>query len=158
MSGTALKDTSGAQQYATFQVGGRLFGIDVTTVQEIVKPMPMTRIPLSQKHVAGLINLRGQIATAIDLHQLFELGEKSGNEQMNVVCRTEGALLSFLVDEIGDVLEVSPADFERIPSTINGEVRRFLKGVYKVNSSILSAVDLDPISRFLGIGRNETNA
>jgi purine-binding chemotaxis protein CheW len=59
--------------YSTFRISGRLYGIDVTRVQEVTKSLPCTRVPLTPKHVKGLINLRGQIATAIELRELFDL-------------------------------------------------------------------------------------
>ena len=61
------------EQFSTFSVSGRLYGIDVKKVQEIVRPLPMTTIPLAQDYVVGLINLRGQVATAISIHKLFGL-------------------------------------------------------------------------------------
>src|SRR4051812_30814983 len=103
---TKDKSTSLATQYSTFYVADRLYGIEVTQVQEIAKPLPLTPIHLAPNYVSGLINLRGQIATAIGLRELFELPPDQEREKMSVVCKCEGTLLSLLVDKIGDVIEV----------------------------------------------------
>ena len=136
-------------QFSTFLVADRLYGIDVTRVQEVVKPMSMTRIPLAQNYVCGLINLRGQVATAIGMRQLFELPSESHFNSMNVVCKFEGNLISLLVDDIGDVIEVSQDDFEPTPQTLPNAVRRFMAGVFKLNGPILSIIDVEKVSKFL---------
>jgi purine-binding chemotaxis protein CheW len=142
---------SGTLQFATFYVEGRLDGIEVRGVQEVVKPMPMTRIPLSPPYITGLINLRGQIATAIGVRELFGIEQKPTEALMNIVCKAFGVLLSFQVDEIGDVLEVSRDDFENVPTTVGEHVRQFLGGVYKVNDSLLSVIDVEPVGKYLGL-------
>ena len=92
--------TGAELQFSTFYIADRLYGIDVTQVQEIVKPMAMTKIPLSPDYVRGLINLRGQVATAIGLRELFGISEAPPEFFMNVVCRLDGSLMSFHVDKI----------------------------------------------------------
>lgn len=137
------------KQLATFHVADRFYGIEVTQVQEIAKALPLTPIHLSAPYVAGLINLRGQIATAIDLRILFQLPAAPGGEKMSVICKLEGGLVSLLVDEIGDVLELAEADFEPTPETVVESTRRFLCGVYKTPQSILSIIDINYLSTFL---------
>lgn len=138
-----------AKQFSTFYVANRLYGIDVMEVQEIAKPLPITPIHLAPKHVLGLINLRGQIATAVGLQELFELNEDPLQKKMSVVCKCEGSLLSLVVDQIGDVIEVSEDSFEDIPSTVEESTRRFLKGVYKTSDTILSVIEVNKINNFL---------
>jgi purine-binding chemotaxis protein CheW len=132
-------------QYSTFYVAKRLYGIDVTRVQEVVKPMAMTKIPLADKFVHGLINLRGQVVTAVSLHELFALKEKVPAELMNVICKSEGTLVSLLVDVIGDVVEVDELDYETAPNTVPDGVRKFMTRVYKVGPELLSILDVDKI-------------
>ena len=111
-------------QYSTFKVGHQIYALDVTQVQEIVKPMPLTKIPLVPKCVKGLINLRGQVTTAIGLNELLDLGEtKENSECMNVVCKYDDKLVSLLVDEIGDVFTVEAGDFEQTPQTVSASIR-----------------------------------
>ncbi len=136
-------------QYSTFYVGGRLYGIDVTRVQEVVRPMPTTPIPLAPPSVVGLINLRGQVATAIGLRELFAIAQNPPDSFMNVVCRIDGTLIALQADDIGDVLEVQATDFEATPQTVPGDVRRFMSGIYKISGSLLSIIDIDRIGKFL---------
>src|SRR5215831_18399742 len=96
------------QQYCTFYVAGHYFGLDVLKVQEIIRYQEMTRVPLAPPVVRGLINLRGQIVTAIDLRRRLELKERPADQfPVNVVVQTEDGPFSLLVDEIGDVINVS---------------------------------------------------
>ncbi len=147
---TASEQVTG-QQFATFFLGERMYGVEVSNVQEIVKSMPMTRIPLSPSFVRGLINLRGQIATAIDLRELFGLsGALEGAVQMNVVCLLEGSLVSLLVDQIGDVVEVDGKLFEPTPDTVSEKVRKFLSGVYKMKGPLLSVLNVNEVVKVIG--------
>lgn len=136
---------STARQFSTFSIANRTYGIDVMQVQEVTKDLRMTPVPLAPPFVKGLINLRGQIATAIDLRKLFNVSGDEPEESMNVVCMIEGVLLSFLVDKIGDVLELEDESFEASPSTVPSDVSRFMEGVYKVPGSILSVLDVNKI-------------
>lgn len=141
-------------QYATFFIGNRLYGIDVQSVQEVVTSLPITIVPLAQQHIIGLINLRGQVATAIGLREIFNL-PSDASSNMNVVCSAENMLLSFIVDEIGDVVEVEKSSYEETPSTIAESTRRFLRGIYKTNSQLLSVIDLASICKHLGLSSKE---
>src|ERR1700730_3115405 len=106
-------------QYCTFFVDGHYFGVDVLKVQEIIRYQEMTRVPLAPPVVRGLINLRGQIVTALDLRRRLELRERPAEQQpVNVVVQTDDGAVSLLVDEIGDVLEVPETAFERSPETL----------------------------------------
>lgn len=138
-----------SKQFSTFYIANRLYGIDVTEVQEVAKALPVTSIHLAPKYVLGLINLRGQIATAIGLQELFELDEESTTQKMSVVCKCDGSLLSLMVDQIGDVIEVSEENFEDVPLTVDPVIRKFLKGVYKTSDSILSIIEINKINSFL---------
>lgn len=137
------------QQFSTFYIADRLYGIEVTKVQEIVKPMEMTEVPLAPQHISGLINLRGQVATAIGIRQLFGRSEGSDADLMNVVCNMDSHLISLQVDKIGDVVEVDEESFEPTPQTVPEHTRRFLDGVYKTGDKLLSIIDIDKIAKFL---------
>ena len=143
------EENVGRQQYSTFFIGKRWFGIDVTQVQEIVRTMPITDIPLAKDYVRGLINLRGQVATAIGLRELFEIRENQPEHLLNVVCRVDNHLLSLQVDEIGDVITTEDNVFEPTPQTIPDETRVFLSGVYKLEEQLLSIVEIDSIVKRL---------
>jgi purine-binding chemotaxis protein CheW len=136
-------------QYSFFNIAGRTFAVDVGRVQEVVRPMQLTSLPLAPDCIVGMINLRGQIATAISLPKLLKLNGLDKSEQLNVVCKSDACLLSFLVDEIGDVQEYSAADLEPTPSTIDLSIRRFMKGVIKNDKNLVSILDVDLIIQHL---------
>ena len=133
-----------ARQLCTFYVGDGYFGIPVEQVQEVVRPQPITPVPLAPKVVRGLINLRGQILTAIDLRYRLGLGEPGDPAKlMNVVVRTDDSPVSFLVDEIGEVLDVDEDCFESPPETLQGEMRELIGGAYKLDGRLLLALSTE---------------
>src|SRR5580698_1980315 len=112
------------QQFCTFFVDNLFLGIDVQQVQEVIRYQEMTRVPLASTAIRGLINLRGQIVTAIDMRCWLGLPLRSPQElPMNVVVRDGDNAVSLLVDRIGDVLEADDELFEQPPSTVRGSVR-----------------------------------
>jgi purine-binding chemotaxis protein CheW len=132
------------KQYCTFLVGGLYLGVDVLRVQEVIRYQQMTRIPLAHPVVRGLINLRGQIVTAIDLRRRMDLPERESLEHtVNVVLETADGAISLLVDEIGDVVEVSQQLFERPPETLRGAARDLIRGTYKLPDRLLLILDVD---------------
>jgi len=132
------------RQYCTFLANGLYFGVEVLQVQEVIRYQEMTRVPLANAVIKGLINLRGQIVTAIDLRRRLELPDRSeGNLPTNVVVRTGDGVVSLLVDEIGEVLNVDPDTFERPPETISGVAHELIVGVYKLKDSLLLILDTE---------------
>lgn len=132
------------RQLCTFFVDGLFFGVDVQKVQEVIRYQEMTRVPQASPVVSGLINLRGQIVTAIDLRQRLDLPRREdGKLPMNVVIRTADGVVSLLVDEIGDVQEVDGDSFERTPETLQGEARALICGVYKLTDRLLLVLDTE---------------
>jgi purine-binding chemotaxis protein CheW len=131
-------------QYCTFYVAGLYCGLDVLQVQEIIRYQEMTRVPLASAVVKGLINLRGQIVTAIDLRRRLELKDRPAGEQpLNVVVHTDDGAVSLLVDEIGDVLTVPEKAFERPPETLKGTARELIRGAYKLDGQLLLILDTE---------------
>ena len=114
------------------------------SVQEVIRSLEMTRVPLAPAVVSGLINLRGQIVTAVDLRRRLELDPAPpGQLAMNVVVRSEDGAVSLLVDEIGDVLEVDQSTFELPPETLRGSVRGMILGVHKLNDRLMLVLDTE---------------
>jgi len=140
-----MNKITGTSQFSTFYIEGLLYGIDVMKVQEITKALPMTRVPLAPKFIRGLINLRGQISTAIQLSELFGLQVSIPEDQMNVVCKISDILISFLVDRIGDVMELHSKDFEPTPDTVPENIRKYILGIYKTPNCLISVIDVDSI-------------
>ena len=129
-------------QFSTFYINNKLYGVNVMRVQEITKSLPITRIPLSPAYVHGLINLRGQISTAVSLRELFKIPGNPPENFMNVVCKFDEVLVSFIVDQIGDVMEFNSSDSIPVPETIPSEVRSFLAEIYKTPQNLLSIIDI----------------
>lgn len=128
-------------QFCTFYLKDQFFGVPVQEVQEVIRCQEMTRVPLVPPVIRGLINLRGQIVTAIDLRRRFQMQDRSDSElPTNVVVRTDDGPVSFLVDEIGDVLEVDEANFEPVPETMK-ECRELVRGVYKLDGHLMLVLD-----------------
>jgi len=134
------------RQYCTFYLDGHFFGVEVMKVQEVLRYQEMTRVPLAPEVVRGLINLRGHIVTAIEMRRRLKFAERpQGEVPMNVVVRGEDGEVSLLVDEIGDVLEVDEASFERPPETISNEARELVRGVYKLQDKLLLVLDSEKV-------------
>lgn len=131
------------KQFATFYLDQLLFGVEVGKVQEVIRYQEMTRVPLAASVVNGLINLRGQIVTALDLRKRLEFPERASGLPMNVVVRTGDEAVSLLVDEIGDVLEVEDETFEPPPETLRGVARELLRGAYKLKDRLLLILDTE---------------
>ena len=137
-------DKTRQRQFCTFYVEGLCFGIGVREVQEVIRYQEMTRVPLAASVVRGLINLRGQIVTAIDLRRRLGLADRADAAEslpMNLVVRTDDGVVSLLVDEIGEVVEVDEDSFERPPPTLEGVARELVRGVYKREGSLLLVLD-----------------
>lgn len=132
------------QQFCTFFLKDQFLGVPVEQVQEVIRYQEMTRVPLVPPVIRGLINLRGQIVMAIDLRRRFGMEELANSElPMNVVVRTDDGAVSFLVDEIGDVLEVEEESFEAPPETLEGPGRELVRGVYKLQERLMLVLDAE---------------
>lgn len=129
-------------QLSTFHVGKYLFGVDVALVQEIVRLQTITPVPLSAPEIAGLINLRGEVLTAVDLRVRLGLAPAdAGRDPVNVVVRVDEEPVSLLVDEIGGVQEVSQVPFEATPTTVDPQLRPLLLGAYTLPDRLLLSLD-----------------
>jgi len=132
-----------SQHFCTFLLDSYLFGVPVPQVQEVIRFHEMTPVPLAPAAVEGLINLRGEIVLAIDLRRRLGLPRRAERAlPINVVMRTDDGAVSLLVDEIGEVIEVSESSFEAPPNTLHGAVRSLILGVYKLEGSLLHALDI----------------
>jgi len=131
-------------QFCTFYLDKVMFGVELQKVQEVMRHLELTEIPLAPDVVSGLMNLRGQIITAIDLRHRLELPARpDGILPMNVVIRSADGAVSFLVDEIGDVVEVDDESFETPPETLQGRVREVILGVHKLEKHLMHVLDTD---------------
>jgi purine-binding chemotaxis protein CheW len=132
-------------QFCTFYLDKLLFGVELKGVQEVIRSLEMTRVPLAPDVVSGLINLRGQIVTAVE-------PAPPGAPAMNVVVRSEDGSVSLLVDEIGDVVEVEEDTFEPPPETLRGSIRVMILGVHKLNDRLMHVLDIDKACQMAAAG------
>jgi purine-binding chemotaxis protein CheW len=132
------------QKFSTFYLQGLLFGIEVEKIQEVLGHQEITPVPLAPPVVLGLVNLRGQIITAMDLRRRLGLHERAaGRLSINIVVRSKEDILSLLVDEIGDVVEVGPETFEPPPETLDPKSRGLIRGVHKLSGGLMHVLDAD---------------
>ena len=131
-------------QFCTFYLDKLLFGVELKGVQEVIRSLEMTTVPLAPKVVSGLINLRGQIVTAVNLRRRLELPPApSETLAMNVVVRSVDGAVSLQVDEIGDVVEVEESTFEPAPETLRASVRTLILGIHKLKGRLLHVLDIE---------------
>ena len=133
-------------QLSTFHVGKYLFGVDVSLVQEVVRLQLITPVPLAPPEIAGLINLRGDVLTAVDLRARLGLPPAgTTREPINVVIGVDDEPVSLLVDEIGGVLDIDGVPFESTPSTVDDRVRGLLLGAYTLPDRLLLALNASAV-------------
>lgn len=129
-------------QFCTFYIGEYYFGIDVQVVQEVILRGRLTPVPLAPPVVSGILNLRGQIVTTLDLRRRLELPvEARESDPVHVVLRAGNELVNVLVDAIDEVIEVEVDDFERAPDTLKGVARELILGAYKLPKRLLLVLD-----------------
>jgi purine-binding chemotaxis protein CheW len=128
---------------ATFTLAGHRFGVPVQAVQEVLRAQQLTPVPLAPPTIGGLMNLRGQVVTTIDLRRRIGLpAREDGVPAMNVVVRTDDGPVSLLVDDIGEVVPAPDDAFEPPPDTVTGVARELITGAYKLDGALLLALDV----------------
>jgi purine-binding chemotaxis protein CheW len=135
-------------QFCTFYLDKLLFGVELQGVQEVIRRLEVTPVPLAPGVVSGLVNLRGQIITAVDLRTQLEFAPRPADQlPMNVVVRNEDGAVSLMVDSIGDVIEVEESTFEHPPETLQGKVRTMILGVHKLKDRLMHVLDIPKACR-----------
>ncbi len=137
-------DTS---QLCGFKIMDGQYAIPVLEVQEVVKPQKVTPVPLGPDYVDGLINLRGQIVTAINLRVMFGLprNTEAEEEYMNIIVRWGDGLYALVVDEIMDVMDVENTTFEDTPDMIDEKIKKYIRGVFKLEENLLTLLSLEKL-------------
>jgi len=131
-------------QYATFEVAGQLFGVEVAAVQEVLSFSEYTSVPLAPPAVGGLFNLRGQVIAAVDLRVQLGLARQAlEGPVMNVILRGDDEPVSLLVDRIGEVVDLDESTFEPPPDTLTGPARKLVVGTFKLDDRLMLALDVD---------------
>ncbi|MHA1537532.1 MAG: chemotaxis protein CheW [Alphaproteobacteria bacterium] len=137
------------RQFVTLTVRGQLFGIPVLSVRDVLAKQTIANVPLAHPVVAGLINLRGRIVTAIDLRRRMGIEDRPANaDSMNVVVEQGAELYSLIIDSIGDVLTVPADKFERNLTTLDPLWRSFSDGIYRLEGKLLVILDIGRLLDF----------
>lgn len=132
-----------AEDYVTMKVAGQAFGIPVLLVRDVLGPQRITRVPLAPPEVAGSLNLRGRIVTAIDMRKRLGVPEEGFVARaMAVVVEHEDEPFSLLVDEVGEVLSVPVAHREVVPATLSENWRSLAEGVYRLDDRLLVVLNI----------------
>ncbi|MFN8573765.1 MAG: chemotaxis protein CheW [Gemmatimonadaceae bacterium] len=141
----------GTWECVTFRLADQWLGVPVLMVQEVLLSQRIARVPMAPAEVAGFLNLRGQIVTAVDLRARLGLpSAPSDLEPLNIVVRHEGELFSFLVDEVGDVLNVAAEAVERTPATLDARWRQACSGIIRRERGLLVVVNVTELLRLEG--------
>ena len=139
-----MSDPRTTGRYCTFDVGGMTFGISVLRVQEVLRVQATTRIPLVSPIISGLINLRGEIVTTIDLGRRLGMPDSDhGPRDMSLVVRTSEGLACILIDAVSDVVDLDDADLDAVPPTVDQVCRDVARGVFQLDGRLLLVLDVD---------------
>ena len=135
--------------FITMMIADQLFGLSVLSVQDVLGPQIIARIPLAPPEVAGSLNLRGRIVTAIDMRLRLGLDPlDEGEKGMSVVVEHQSELYSLIIDTVGEVLSLAEERFERTPPTLNARWREMARGIYRLDDRLLVVLDIDHVLDF----------
>ncbi len=138
-----LIEESTSKDYLTIVIEDQTFGIPVLQVQDVLREQKVTKIPLASREVAGSLNLRGRIVTAIDVRRRLGLGDRNDNEaSMSVVVEHKGELFSLIIDSVGDVLSLENSNFEKNPGTLEQTWKDISSGIFQLENNLLVVVDV----------------
>lgn len=133
-------------QFSTFHVGDLLLGVDIRIVQEINRQLDITPVPGAARHVCGVINLRGEVATVVNLRSVLGLPAAERNrDTRNLIVHSQGEAIGLLVDRIGDILTVRPDEVSDPPSNIEGVDSRFFSGVHTLDTDLCVLLDVEQV-------------
>jgi purine-binding chemotaxis protein CheW len=151
---TAALASYDMRDFVTMKVGGQLFGIPVLQVQDVLNPQRITKIPLAAPEIAGALNLRGRIVTAIDMRTRLGL-PATDKARMSIVVEYKTELYSLLVDEVGDVMSLTMKDYENSPPTLDARWRDVADGVYRLDDRLMLVIDVAKLLRFTDVVEEE---
>jgi purine-binding chemotaxis protein CheW len=133
-----------SNQYVSFWIDGQLLGVPVSSVQEVLNPQQIARTPQARPEIAGLLNLRGQIVTAVNLRKRMNLPDRDEDQpDLNVVVRHKGESFSLLVDEVGDVINVSSETMEPVPHTLDAHWKSMTDGVFRLEDRLFIILNVN---------------
>lgn len=140
---------NGNKDYVTIRLSGQLCGIPVLEVHDVLSEQSITAVPLAPPAVAGVLNLRGRIVTAIDLRKRLGLpAQEEGGDNMSIVVEYEGEPYSLLIDTVGDVLSFPEDSFERNPVTLDACWQEVSGGIFRMEGELLVILDVEKLLNF----------
>jgi purine-binding chemotaxis protein CheW len=143
----SLELSTSAVDYVTFVVQGQLFAVPATHIKEILRHQPLAPVPQADESIAGLMNLRGHIVTAIDPAR--KLGfEPSVTKTMCMVIEHTNELFALMVDKIGDVLRIGPSQIEANPASLSQSWQALSNGVHKIEGQLIVMLNVDTLFSF----------
>ncbi|MEX0299102.1 MAG: chemotaxis protein CheW [Kordiimonas sp.] len=146
--------TTGSQDYVTIKVDGQTLGIPVLAVHDVLNAQQITAIPLAPDWVAGVLNLRGKIVTAINLRRRLGLPPLEGDKKsMSVVVEHREEPYSLQIDSVGEVLSLDDQLFEKNPVTLDQRWREVSRGIYRLDGELLPILDVDRLLAFDSAGK-----
>lgn len=131
------------KQYCTFDISGYIFGAPAESVQEIVTNHMITPVPLAPSEISGLLNVRGQIVTAINLRQRLGLQRSFDNKGVHILVRGLDNTVSLFADAVEDVIDIDSSDVEPVPDTVDETIKSFIDGVYKTNDKLILLLNVN---------------
>lgn len=144
----------GSKEYLTLTIGDQMFGIPVLQVQDVMGEQKMTRVPLAPHEVAGSLNLRGRIVTAINMRRRMSLGDlPAGHKYMNIVVEYKADLYSLMVDHVGEVIALADDDFESNPPTLDALWKSLSLGIYRMDQKLLIILDVTKLLEGIGVDK-----
>jgi purine-binding chemotaxis protein CheW len=141
-----MQDSTDFTEFVTLTAAGQMFGLPISCVQDVFKPERITRVPLSAPEIAGVLNLRGRIVTAIDMNSRLELrARESGKPPMAIGIEAKGESFGLLVDAVGEVLKLPDADREPNPINLDRKLAAVSAGVYRLDGQLMVVLDIDRV-------------
>lgn len=134
---------SAKKQYCTFEISGYVFGAPAENVQEIVTNHTITPVPLAPREISGLLNVRGQIVTAINLRQRLGLPASIDSSGVHILVRGTDNTVSLFADRVEDVIDIDSSDVEPVPDTVDETIKAFIDGVYKTNNKLILLLNVN---------------
>jgi purine-binding chemotaxis protein CheW len=141
-----MNDSINLAEYVTFTTAGQLFGLPIERVQDVFKPTNITRVPLAGPEIAGVLNLRGRIVTAINLSKRLDLESRmEGVTPMAIGIEAGVESFGLLVDAVGEVLKLPDTEREPNPINLDRKLGRVSAGVFRLDSQLLVVLDVDRV-------------
>jgi purine-binding chemotaxis protein CheW len=133
-------------EYVTVTIGGHMFGLPIFRVQDVFVPVGLTRVPLAPPEVAGILNLRGRVVTAIDMRSRLDFGEREpGTPVMAIGIELKGESYGLLVDAVGEVMQLHNSACEAKPANLDPRLSRVAAGIYRLEGQLMVVLDVDRV-------------